>query len=104
MKRILTALAVLVAVSLAAPSRAAEDAKALFAQKCAACHGPDGKGQTPMGKKLGAKDLSGEAKEPLDELVKDIENGKPPKMMAYKGKLTDEQIKALATFVKGGLK
>lgn len=104
MKRILTALAVLLAVSLAVPARAAEDAKALFAQKCASCHGPDGKGQTPMGKKLGAKDLSSEAKEPLDELVKDIANGKPPKMMAYKGKLTDDQIKALAAFVKGGLK
>ena len=57
-----------------------------------------------MGKKLGAKDLSCETNEPLEELVKDIENGKPPKMMAYKGKLTDDQIKALAAFVKGGLK
>ena len=104
MKRILTALAVLTAVALAAPSRAADDAKALFAQKCASCHGPDGKGQTPMGKKLGAKDLSGETKEPLEELVKDIEHGKPPKMAAYKGKLSDEQIKALAAFIKGGLK
>ena len=103
MKRILTSLAVVLAVASAAPARA-EDAKALFAQKCAACHGPDGKGQTPMGKKLGAKDLSGEGKEPLDELVKDIENGKPPKMAAYKGKLSDEQIKALASFIKGGLK
>ncbi len=104
MKRILTSIAVLLAVSLAVPARAADDAKGLFAQKCAACHGPDGKGQTPMGKKLGAKDLSGEAKEPLDELVKDIADGKPPKMAAYKGKLSDEQIKALAAFIKGGLK
>src|SRR5690349_13097955 len=104
MKRILTSLSVLAAVALAAPTRDADDAKALFAQKCASCHGPDGKGQTPMGKKLGAKDLTLEAKSPLDELVKDIETGKPPKMAAYKGKLSDEQIKALATFIKGGLK
>jgi cytochrome c6 len=104
MKRIASVLAVLLAVALAAPARAAEDAKALFAQKCASCHGPDGKGQTAMGKKLGAKDLSKEDKEPLDEIVKDIENGKPPKMAAYKGKLTPEQITALATYIKGGLK
>jgi cytochrome c6 len=102
MHRIAAALAVVVAVALAAPARA-EDGKTLFAQKCAACHGPDGKGQTPMGKKLGAKDLSAE-KEPVDVLVKDIENGKPPKMTPYKGKLTDEQIKTLAQFIKAGLK
>jgi cytochrome c6 len=104
MKRIVAAVAVCLAVALGAPARAAEDGKALFAQKCASCHGPDGKGKTPMGQKLGAKDLTHEDKEPLDEIVKDIENGKPPKMMAYKGKLTPEQIKALATYIKGGLK
>ncbi len=104
MNRIVASLAVCLAVALAAPARAAEDGKALFAQKCASCHGPDGKGQTPMGKKLGAKDLTHEDKEPLDEIVKDIENGKPPKMLAYKGKLTPEQINAVASYIKGGLK
>ena len=29
----------------------------LFKSKCAACHGPDGKGEVPMGKKLGARNL-----------------------------------------------
>jgi len=104
MNRIVAALAVCLAVALAAPARAADDGKALFAQKCASCHGPDGKGKTPMGQKLGAKDLTHEDKEPLDEIVKDIENGKPPKMAAYKGKLSAEQIKAVATYIKGGLK
>ncbi|HVI76293.1 MAG TPA: c-type cytochrome [Anaeromyxobacteraceae bacterium] len=104
MNRIVAALAVCLAVALAAPARAADDGKALFAQKCASCHGPDGKGKTPMGQKLGAKDLTHEDKEPLDEIVKDIENGKPPKMAAYKGKLSAEQIKAVAAYIKGGLK
>ena len=104
MNRIVAALAVCLAVALAAPARAAEDGKTLFAQKCASCHGPDGKGKTPMGQKLGAKDLTHEDKEPLDEIVKDIENGKPPKMAAYKGKLSAEQIKAVAAYIKGGLK
>jgi len=104
MNRIVAALAVCLAVALAAPARAADDGKALFTQKCASCHGPDGKGKTPMGQKLGAKDLTHEDKEPLDEIVKDIENGKPPKMAAYKGKLSAEQIKAVAAYIKGGLK
>ncbi len=41
---------------LAAPLRA-QDAPALFKSKCAACHGPDGSGNVPMGKTLGVTDL-----------------------------------------------
>jgi mono/diheme cytochrome c family protein len=104
MKRLTLAVAVCLAAALASPAHAAEDGKALFAQKCASCHGPDGKGKTPMGQKLGAKDLTKEDKEPVDEIVKDIEDGKPPKMAAYKGKLTPGQIQALAAYIKGGLK
>ncbi len=102
MKRVTLALAVCFALGLAAPARA-DDAKALFASKCAGCHGPDGKGQTNMGKKLGAKDLTalGESEAAI---AKVIEEGKPPKMLSYKSKLTEEQIKSLAAFVKGGLK
>ncbi len=36
----------------------AADGKALYEQHCAKCHGSDGKGDTKMGKKLGAKDYS----------------------------------------------
>ena len=103
MTRIAAALAACLALSLAAPARA-EDGAALFKQKCASCHGPDGKGQTAMGKKLGATDLTKEKDVALDAIVKHIEDGKPPKMMAYKGKLTPEQIKAVAEYVKGGVK
>ncbi len=99
MKRIATVVAALV---LAAPALVrAEDAAALFSQKCASCHGKDGKG-SPVGKKMGAQDLTavkaGEA-----EIEKAITDGKG-KMPAYKGKLTPEQIKSLATYVKSGLK
>ena len=40
------------------PARAAEDAKALFAQKCASLPRRGRQGSDAMGKKLGAKDLS----------------------------------------------
>jgi cytochrome c551/c552 len=36
----------------------AGDAKASYEKDCAKCHGSDGKGETKMGKKLGAKDYT----------------------------------------------
>jgi cytochrome c6 len=99
MKRI----AVVVALALGlAGTAAAEDAKTLFSQKCVACHGPDGKGQTAMGKKMNAPDLTA-AKLSEADAEKVIANGKG-KMTAYKGKLSPEQIKSLAAYVAGGLK
>jgi cytochrome c6 len=97
MKRILFAF---VALSFAGTALGA-DAAALFASKCAACHGKDGKG-TPAGQKMGAKDLTA-VKDSEAELVAVISNGKG-KMSAYKDKLSADEIKALAKFVKGGLK
>jgi mono/diheme cytochrome c family protein len=46
------------AIVLAAWSVRAADAKALYESDCAKCHGSDGKGQTKMGQKLGAKDYT----------------------------------------------
>jgi cytochrome c6 len=102
MKRIAAVVAVAVAVSLA-PAARAEDGKAVFDSKCAMCHGPDGKGKTKVGEKLGAKDLTG-IKESEASIAKTIEDGKPPKMSGYKGKLSPEQIQAVAKYVKAGLK
>ena len=102
MKCIVAAVAAVLAGTFAAPAHA-EDAKALFAQKCAGCHGSDGKGQPAVGKKLGAKDLAG-LKGSEADIAKMIEDGKPPKMLAYKGKLTPEQIQVVAAYVKAGLK
>ncbi len=97
MKRILLALVVVAAASAAR----AEDAAALFQKKCAMCHGKDGKG-TPSGQKMGAKDLTA-VKASEADLEKVIANGKG-KMTAFKGKLSDDEIKSVAKYVKGGLK
>ena len=94
MKRIALAVATFALVVTAR----AEDGKALFAQKCASCHGPDGKGKTKMGEKLGVKDLS--ALPAGTDVKATIENGKPPKMASYKGKLSDAEIAAIADYVK----
>jgi mono/diheme cytochrome c family protein len=97
MKRILFAVA---ALTFAGTTLAA-DAAAIYASKCTACHGKDGKG-TPVGQKMGAKDLTA-VKATEADLAATITNGRG-KMAAYKGKLSDEEIQALAKFVKNGLK
>jgi mono/diheme cytochrome c family protein len=95
MKRILFVLA-----ALAFAGAAHADA-ALYQQKCASCHGKDGK-PTTIGQKMGAPDLHA-AKGSEKEIAAVIASGKA-KMPAYKEKLTAEQIDSLAKYIKGGLK
>lgn len=80
----------------------AQDAPTLYKTKCSICHAADGSGSTTMGKSMGVKDLrSDEVQKQTDAQLNDaITNGKPPKMPAYKGKLTDDQIKELVTFIR----
>ena len=72
----------------------------LYKSKCQGCHGPDGKA-TAVGKKLGAKDFQNPdvAKMSEAELMSISTDGKN-KMPPYKGKLTDDQIKALVKYIK----
>lgn len=88
-----------VAISLAGPALAA-DAAALYGAKCAVCHGKDGTG-SPAGKKLGAPDLAKSKDEA--KIAAAIADGKG-KMTAFKGKLSPEEIAAVAKYVKAGLK
>ena len=78
---------------------AAEDGKALFESKCAICHGKDGTAK-PMAK--GSSNLN-EAKwqdaNPAAGIEKVTTEGKGT-MKGYKDKLTPDQIKAIAEYVK----
>ena len=58
MKRKLTTRSILTIAIFAATTIFAADGKGLYQQHCAKCHGADGKGNTKMGQKLGAKDYS----------------------------------------------
>jgi cytochrome c6 len=80
----------------------AQDAASLYKTKCAACHGPDGSGGTATGKAMGVPDLrSDEVQKQTDaELTEIINSGKGKKMPAYKGKLTDDQIKQLVAYIR----
>jgi len=103
MKRL--TLLVLAFALLPAGLARADGAADLFAKKCAVCHGKDGH-PSPMGQKMGAKDLTtlADPKGDVKPLVAAIEAGKPPKMQPFKGKLTDAEIQDLARFIRNGLK
>src|SRR5690349_14582847 len=80
----------------------AADVKELYEKNCTKCHGTDGKGETKMGAKVGAKDLTDakvQAAFTDDQAFKTIKDGKKDKddkvlMKPLEG-ATDEEIKAL---------
>ncbi len=90
---LLIAVIVVVAAVIGSTPLAAQDGATLYKTKCAMCHGADGKGETPMGKKLNIRDLSSpEVQKQTDaELTTIITKGKG-KMPPFAGKLTAEQI------------
>ncbi len=82
-------------------SVAADTGADLFKAKCAMCHGPDGKGDTAMGKNLKVRDLgSAEVQGQSDADLNDIITNGKGKMPKYDGKLTKEQITELVKFVR----
>lgn len=98
MNRKLVAVLLLTALmTMSAAAFAADSGADLYKAKCQGCHGADG---TPsaMAAKMGAKPLD-KAKAEKDYI--DVTTNGKNKMPAYKGKLTDEQIKAVAAFMKG---
>lgn len=83
----------------ASPAQSAGET--LFKTKCGACHGPDGKGEVPMGKKLGARNLSStEVQGQADAQLIDVVTKGKNKMPAYDGKLTKEQIGELVAYIR----
>jgi cytochrome c6 len=71
-----------------------------YKAKCQMCHGADGLGATPAGKSMKAipfNDPQITSKSDAD-LIAATTNGKG-KMPAYKGKLTDAEIKDVVTFI-----
>ena len=92
----------------AALSANAADAKENWAKHCVKCHGESGKGDTKMGKKAGAKDLTDakvQAELKDDKAFKSIKEGVKDgdktlmKSYAEEG-LSDDEIKALVAHVR----
>ena len=99
--KIAVVLVAILALGLATCAYAQDDAAATYKSKCQVCHGPDGKGDTAMGKKLGIKDFhSPEVVKMSDAQLFEITKKGKDKMPAYDGKLTDDQIKGLIKYVR----
>jgi mono/diheme cytochrome c family protein len=85
----------------------AADPKANWDMNCAQCHGKDGRADTKMGKQLNTKDLTdpkvqasfsnAQAAKSIKEGVK---SGGRTTMKAFGGKLSEDEIKALVTYVR----
>jgi mono/diheme cytochrome c family protein len=78
------------------------DAKALYLDKCATCHGQDGMGKTAMGKKLKVVDVkTSSAKTSAADMEKVVANGNGHDMDAFGKDLSSDQIKAIVVYYRG---
>lgn len=77
------------------------DGAKLFDVNCSKCHGPDGSGNTAIGKAVGAKDLrSAEAQKLTDaQIYTQIDQGKG-NMPPFGGTLNKAQIDSLIPFIR----
>jgi cytochrome c6 len=99
--RIRTAAVCLLAASIAAPVFAQSAGADTYKAKCAMCHGPDGTAATPMGKMMNIPSFRSpdQVKATDAALIAITKNGKG-KMPVYSGKLTDDQIKEVVSFIR----
>jgi cytochrome c oxidase cbb3-type subunit 3 len=81
-----------------ADAAAAERGKTVFAENCAACHGPEGKGMPEMGgpNLTDSIWLYGDG---MKAIMAQVNQPKQGVMPAWQGRLTDTQIKMLAVYV-----
>ena len=101
MRLIFNTAAIALLCSIAAPAFAADGGADTFKARCAMCHGEDGKANTPAGKAFKAMPL----RDPMvvnssdEELTNIVKNGKN-KMPSFKSILTDDQVKAVISYIR----
>jgi cytochrome c6 len=94
-------------LAASALSTSASNIQTLYDKECSRCHGKDGKGNTTMGKKTGAKDYTDpkvQAEMSDEEAFKSIKHGMKDKagktlMKAYTN-ISDDDIKALVAYMR----
>ena len=88
------------AASIATPVFAQSGAD-VFNSKCAPCHGANGLAATPAGKALKAASFKSAAavKASDAELMAIVHSGRN-KMPSFQGKLSDDQIKSVVTYIR----
>lgn len=83
----------------------AADGAAIYADNCAKCHGDDGKGQTKMGQKLGARDYTdAKVQESVTDAdaLKAVKEGlkKDDKVLMKAFELSDDDAKAAVAYMR----
>ena len=78
------------------------DAKGLFAENCAACHGADGRAKTFHGRILRAQNLASPRWQAMasDEEIRHAIKTGPGPMPSFEKKLSGSEIEALAAYVR----
>src|SRR5213593_1176035 len=99
-----TLLLVLAFTATALLSASAAEVKEIYEKQCAKCHGPDGKGDTKLGKKAEVKDFTDAAyqaklkDEEMAKAVKEgVKDGEKVKMKPAEN-VSDEEIKGLVSY------
>src|SRR5438874_8141695 len=102
-KYIILPLAILAAGIITAT---AGDVKETWEKNCGKCHGPDGKGETKLGKKVDVKDMTDakwqadfKADKAFKSVKEGIKDGDKIRMKAAEG-LSDDEIKALISYAR----
>jgi cytochrome c6 len=98
---VLSATVVCAIVAFSSPAKADDKSATTYKQKCAGCHGADGRGETPAGKAMNVRSFSNAetSKASDQELADVIEKGKG-KMPKYGASLKPDEIKAMVAYVR----
>jgi cytochrome c6 len=100
MKKLALLLAACAVIALVgAPAAQAADGKALYDAKCAMCHGKDGVAKATAKGSANLNDAKWQEATKAEAVETVIADGKG-KMKGYKEKMSGEEIKAVATYVK----
>jgi len=100
-KQVRFASVLLAAICFALPTLAQNSGEAIYKQRCAMCHGPDGLAGTPTAKMMKVESFKAPSivKESDAELIATTKKGKG-KMPEFGTKLSDSQIKEVIAYVR----
>ena len=104
-KKIRLHVAAVALLSMAGAVAFAQSAEATYKAKCQMCHGASGMADTPAAKSMKVLPVTDPAVKGMSEpkMIEAVQNG-VGKMQAYKGKLSDAEIKEVVGYFRTFLK